>query len=172
MAGVGLTLGSMSAPVHAANPSSSMQPGSALAAMLAAAGGGRDTFARARQPSLVDLHLPLAGAAITAIRQDSNEVQCADEAGQQHKQQQQDSLEEEQQLQQQQQQQPPQTQQESPVVQAAAAGQGPQHSAVAPVSTIDAGLVRQLHGVWDHAQALQRPVVCASTGYRVFPDGR
>jgi hypothetical protein len=122
----------------------------------------------------VDLHLPLAGAAITAIRQDSNEVQCADETGQQHKQQQQhqqqDSLEEEQQLQQQQQ--PPQTQQESPVVQAAAAGQGPQHSAVAPVSTIDAGLVRQLHGVWDHAQALQRPVVCASTGYRVFPDGR
>jgi hypothetical protein len=30
----------------------------------------------------------------------------------------------------------------------------------------------ELLGAWGAAQALQRPVLCPVTGYRVFPDGR
>jgi len=36
----------------------------------------------------------------------------------------------------------------------------------------DSLLERQLLEVWKHAQTLQQPVVCAASGYRVFPDSR
>ena len=37
---------------------------------------------------------------------------------------------------------------------------------------VDDAFRQQLLGVWAHAQSLQQPIVCAASGYRVFPDGR
>lgn len=77
-------------------------------------------------------------------------------------------------------------QQPAPALQAEVARQQPQvqvlqqeqqqvaqESMEGPSTSPDESLLEsQLLEVWRHAQALQQPVVCAASGYRVFPDGR
>lgn len=140
-------------PDNSSISTSSMQPiiaAAVAAAMAAAAACAPSQMAAAGPRDSGRPVLDLSGVPLTAINSSQGDSGC-----------------------QQQQQQPEGVQLERAAGPAGEQGvQPPAAGDTAPPSTADVELLQQLLGAWGAAQALQRPMLCPSTGYTVFPDGR